>query len=192
MSDPGYIYIMAADGVFEGIYKIGYSINPASRLRKITLMPFSVRLLHIVACDNMVLVEGILHTHLVNFRVKGEWFNLDSHTLDELLKCKTQGDIIQMTDNKKVIPSVEKPVPQVSGPINWQLVESKMKERNIKDVNQLMNGVSARYTWRKRKGKVAHEESTVNRIADYLDCDPLDIVISVRIESDNDDSDNAN
>lgn len=70
---PGYAYLMADS---KGLYKIGYSNNPATRLKSVTSKTNPVKLVCQIASERSNFLEYELHTMFHDFRVTGEWFEL--------------------------------------------------------------------------------------------------------------------
>jgi len=68
----------------QGLYKIGYSIRPTSRIASLqTATPFPVTLLGTIEGGKEV--ESWWHHHFKAKRVRGEWFALDAADLALLL-----------------------------------------------------------------------------------------------------------
>lgn len=79
----GYIYLYGGTFRGEGIYKIGYSIDPERRIKKIVKMPFPCELIYICKTENALSLERELHNHWDNRRLHGEWFSLRECDLRE-------------------------------------------------------------------------------------------------------------
>lgn len=88
-SRPGYVYLFKCDD----LYKIGFSINPASRLREVRRDQADIigdRLnagadllcLHTIHVDHMRNAERRLHTHFAHRHYKREWFKLTQADVD--------------------------------------------------------------------------------------------------------------
>lgn len=69
----GYAYLMADS---QGLYKIGYSNNPATRLKSITSKSNPVTLVCQIPSERCNFLEYELHKMFHDFRVSGEWFEL--------------------------------------------------------------------------------------------------------------------
>lgn len=82
IDEPGYVYIMRAGGR----YKIGVSRDVESRLRSIaTASPFPVSLVYAEQSPDPYGLERDIHQRLADHRVHGEWFELDTLTLSDVL-----------------------------------------------------------------------------------------------------------
>jgi hypothetical protein len=71
-----YIYIIGSD---KPPYKIGISRNPERRLKNIqTGHPHKLQIWELRETDSKrtKLLESVIHKHLVNYRMTGEWFNI--------------------------------------------------------------------------------------------------------------------
>ena len=71
-----YIYIIGSD---KPPYKIGISKNPELRLKNIqTGHPHRLQILELRETDSKrtKLLESVIHKHLDQYRMKGEWFNI--------------------------------------------------------------------------------------------------------------------
>lgn len=77
-----YVYMMYIPKL--KIYKLGFSNNPYKRLDAISISnPFNVILVFAMKDDNASSIESRLHMLYKNYRIKGEWFNLDfGHALE--------------------------------------------------------------------------------------------------------------
>jgi len=70
----GYVYLLRSD---HGLYKIGRSIEPASRIRRLgVVLPFPVTTIHVLAADDCSTAERRLHMRFASQRLEGEWFRL--------------------------------------------------------------------------------------------------------------------
>lgn len=79
----GYVYIIGTD--YASPVKIGFSVNPWSRLKEITINhPDKLELLMTIKGEKSF--ESALHRELKNLRVKNEWFLLNSDIIDCLLR----------------------------------------------------------------------------------------------------------
>jgi hypothetical protein len=69
----GYIYLLGG----EGYYKIGRTMNVNRRVRQLEIqLPWPVKLLHTIPCENHKQSEKKLHAMYANRRANGEWFAL--------------------------------------------------------------------------------------------------------------------
>jgi hypothetical protein len=78
---PGHVYLVEC----AGLYKIGKSKQPATRLGRFATMwikPTSV--VAVGRCDDMVFTESQLHKTYAQKRVHGEWFALDSADIESI------------------------------------------------------------------------------------------------------------
>lgn len=79
-----YIYIMKC----SSFYKIGYSKNPANRLKTVrTHNPLEVKIIATLKTNNYIELERKLHDLFYNKRTRGEWFELKE---DDLLTLKIE------------------------------------------------------------------------------------------------------
>jgi hypothetical protein len=76
---PGYAYLMADS---TGLYKIGHSKDPSSRVKSVTSRANPVTLICQIASDNAVYLEYELHERFHDERVSGEWFALSLESID--------------------------------------------------------------------------------------------------------------
>jgi hypothetical protein len=76
---PGYVYLMADSA---GLYKIGHSKDPSTRLKNVTSRANPVTLICQIASDNAVYLEYELHERFHDERVSGEWFALTPDCVD--------------------------------------------------------------------------------------------------------------
>jgi hypothetical protein len=76
---PGYAYLMADS---TGLYKIGHSKDPSSRVKSVTSRANPVTLICQIASDNAVYLEYELHERFHDERVSGEWFALTPDCVD--------------------------------------------------------------------------------------------------------------
>lgn len=80
----GYIYVIGA-AENKPPYKIGYSADPKRRLRDLqTASPVKLKLYYIAHLRKKTKKsEKLIHKQLGEFRIRGEWFNVDlSHVID--------------------------------------------------------------------------------------------------------------
>ena len=81
---PEYVYLMEAVGL--GYIKVGRAKDPFQRLRELqTGCPKPIVLRTCFLCENAAEREGALHRKLAQFRSHGEWFEVDSGYLRNLL-----------------------------------------------------------------------------------------------------------
>lgn len=78
-NDKIYTYLMKDDNT--GLTKIGKSNNPSLREKTLQSEKPTIRLIYI--CEQ--LVERELHKKYKNKRVRGEWFNLLDHDIDNII-----------------------------------------------------------------------------------------------------------
>ena len=71
----GYTYLMVDS---NGLYKIGYSKDPATRLKKITSKANPVSIVCQIRNTNCAYLEYELHEKFHDSRVSGEWFALSA------------------------------------------------------------------------------------------------------------------
>jgi hypothetical protein len=76
---PGHVYLMADS---TGLYKIGHSKDPSSRVKSVTSRANPVTLICQIASDNAVYLEYELHERFHDERVSGEWFALSPESID--------------------------------------------------------------------------------------------------------------
>ena len=69
----GWIYLFSAE---RGQFKIGQSIDPQSRIKSFSTLPFNVKLIHQIAATDVNLAESAMHSLFSNKRTTGEWFKL--------------------------------------------------------------------------------------------------------------------
>lgn len=83
LDKSGFVYIIK---IQTGEFKIGKSINVEKRIKEIdTSTPHELELVHAIISDNANNAEKLLHKKYEKSRIKGEWFNLSSNDIDELL-----------------------------------------------------------------------------------------------------------
>lgn len=69
----GYVYILEA-GPY---HKIGRTKDPDERIKTLSIqLPFPVKVVHIMACDNEMEAEKTFHNWYAHKRSNGEWFKL--------------------------------------------------------------------------------------------------------------------
>ena len=73
----GTVYVIQ-DADVTGWYKIGKTTKPSERIAHFdTMLPFEVRLVHIISSKNCDAVEAVLHRRFADKRQRGEWFALE-------------------------------------------------------------------------------------------------------------------
>lgn len=91
----GYVYLLKC----ENKYKIGYSQNVERRIKQLDKKPFPLELVLKVYSDIALDIEQKLHKTLIEYNIRGEWYNSDILTIDikalikeieEDLLCDTQ------------------------------------------------------------------------------------------------------
>jgi hypothetical protein len=75
----GFTYLMVDS---NGLYKIGYSKDPATRLKKITSKANPVSIVCQIRNTNCAYLEYELHTKFHERRISGEWFELTAEDVD--------------------------------------------------------------------------------------------------------------
>lgn len=76
----GFVYLLKTG---SDVYKIGRAKDPNNRLRVFNVkLPFEVEFEHLIATENMYLLERELHQRFASKRVNGEWFRLDMQDID--------------------------------------------------------------------------------------------------------------
>ncbi len=95
---PEYVYLMEAVGL--GYIKVGRAKDPFQRLRELqTGCPKPIVIRFCFLCENAAEREGALHRKLAQFRSHGEWFEVDSSYLRNLLNIVNsigrQGDLTE-------------------------------------------------------------------------------------------------
>lgn len=74
--EPGYVYLIA----FEGLYKIGMTINIRQRMRalerKWSMQIGTYTIVHVIHASDMIYLESLLHRHFAPKNVHCEWFDL--------------------------------------------------------------------------------------------------------------------
>lgn len=72
----GTVYVIQ-DADVTGYYKIGKTQQPADRIGHFdTMLPFNVRVVHLITSKDCNALETVLHRHFASKRVRGEWFAL--------------------------------------------------------------------------------------------------------------------
>lgn len=69
----GYVYIL---GVLEGCHKIGFTLNPQSRLNQLSNLPVKLKMRKVFFSSDAWMIEKYLHTAFSDVRTNGEWFRL--------------------------------------------------------------------------------------------------------------------
>lgn len=79
-----YIYLLRAEGLNR--YKIGIASNIKDRIKRIqTASPVKINSIHHVYTENVVLKEKDLHEYYKSQRVIGEWFELNTAEVAQLI-----------------------------------------------------------------------------------------------------------
>ncbi|QKF93672.1 GIY-YIg nuclease [Fadolivirus algeromassiliense] len=79
----GYIYIIKEDST--NYYKIGRSYDTKKRLTSIQISnPRKLNVINKFLCNDSITMESLVHIHLTDKNVRGEWFMLND---DELKNC---------------------------------------------------------------------------------------------------------
>lgn len=82
-----YVYVIQDIDV-TGYCKIGRTATVYKRIHDIGVkMPFRTQVVHVIRCEDMNAVETVLHRVFAEYRIDGEWFNLDIIAV-EYLKTK--------------------------------------------------------------------------------------------------------
>lgn len=103
-TNEGYVYL-GFDDSGSGI-KIGKSNNWERRMNEIRNMNPSFTVFMVFECDNMSLAEKDLHDRYANKRFSGEWFDLTSDDL---------ADIVERFDGEKMGDEWKKMVKVMTG-----------------------------------------------------------------------------
>lgn len=79
----------------QNFYKIGVAANVQDRLAQLaTGNPFDLEVLAVFQFEYANSVESALHQRFSNERVRGEWFELETHHIDEIIQvCQLLGGI---------------------------------------------------------------------------------------------------
>jgi hypothetical protein len=84
----------------DGAIKIGFSIDPVSRMRDLQVAhPETLRL--IFAIDGNHELEAALHVHFTEKRIRGEWFDLDSDDLNSVITKIINGTLALKSETRK-------------------------------------------------------------------------------------------
>lgn len=76
----GVIYFLQAD---NGLVKIGITTNITRRIATLnTMLPYMMKPLLLIDCDDCCKIEAALHSHFSEKRVRGEWFRLSSEDVE--------------------------------------------------------------------------------------------------------------
>lgn len=90
--DPGFVYLIHAEG--SNYYKIGKTTKPERRLLQISpKMPFKTRFVKIWRSLFMSEAETFLHRAYSQRRTNGEWFELESGELYNILRSNVSNEI---------------------------------------------------------------------------------------------------
>lgn len=106
MSNYGFVYVLEAQGVAEGLYKIGHSKDVKKRIRSFVKLPFPVNLIHKIKVPDARALESKIHQYFSSSRANGEWFYLTDEDIKFLKGVKSVDDvhIPDVTYNKIVVP----------------------------------------------------------------------------------------
>lgn len=75
-----YVYILEGP---QGSYKIGHTNDPDARLHKFEVnLPFPVKFIHVIKCENGRALESYLHRLYAKKRINGEWFELTPEDIE--------------------------------------------------------------------------------------------------------------
>lgn len=79
----GYIYLLEC----EGKYKIGFSKDVDRRIKELSNNPFKINLVaKSKFLENAYELEQIIHEKLIDYRINGEWYNLNQEVLEDIKK----------------------------------------------------------------------------------------------------------
>lgn len=82
-SKNGFVYVMKSDA--SPLYKIGLTTRPEERLKQIQEQALSkVDFVFLVQSDDIVRLEVELHRMFSEKRVRGEWFELTPHDIEQI------------------------------------------------------------------------------------------------------------
>jgi hypothetical protein len=92
--NAGFVYLLQA--VFPNDhFKIGYSIDPASRIETLGVkLPFPIEPIHLIPTNDVRKAEKQMHQQYANKRVNGEWFKLEKSEVWEI--CRLNSLIIEV------------------------------------------------------------------------------------------------
>lgn len=76
----GYVYFIQDDHLPIRT-KIGCCVNIENRLKQFSNWPFRPRIVRLIYCKDMFNVEAFFHYYFQNYRLRGEWFNLNNEDL---------------------------------------------------------------------------------------------------------------
>lgn len=83
-----YIYLLESNG----LYKIGYSVSPQTRLTRLqTGSPCPIRLVHTIRTVHFKNVEHALHIRFAGKRVHREWFALTDNDVAVIMSMDAYG-----------------------------------------------------------------------------------------------------
>lgn len=73
---PGCVYLLSVNNEF---YKIGYAQDVAARVMHMQVScPYLINIVHIIATENTLRLETLLHRTYESKHVQGEWFKLSA------------------------------------------------------------------------------------------------------------------
>lgn len=84
----GYIYLARSDA--SGLVKIGSSLYPKERIRTLRCADPTIVLIDSFPTIDMPFLEGMVHRHLRQHHVRGEWFDLSEDVLHEVIALLSQ------------------------------------------------------------------------------------------------------
>ncbi|KAA5546434.1 GIY-YIG nuclease family protein [Adhaeribacter rhizoryzae] len=94
----GCIYILNIENT--DIHKIGFSVNPLSRISSIrTSNPFDIKIAAIFKCFHANKLERELHNHFQSKRKNREWFVLDNENLKEIKEYIGENLIVELDED---------------------------------------------------------------------------------------------
>ncbi len=97
--DNGYVYLILAE---TGHYKIGRTCNVPNRMKLFAVkLPFDFTLVHYFSCDDAVFIEKMFHQIFDDDRVRGEWFDLKSESVQLIKKIDSMTRALPHRRNEK-------------------------------------------------------------------------------------------
>lgn len=83
-----YLYVLES----SGLYKIGYSFDPETRLRRLQTGSASpIKIVHLIRTPHYRQLEKKLHHRFASKRVHGEWYALDTADLEHIARLDDIG-----------------------------------------------------------------------------------------------------
>lgn len=87
----GFVYLITDD---QTGYKIGRSSDVVRRIRRLaTATPFDLRIIHVIATDQMEVLENALHVHFASQLIQREWFTLTEQDIWSI--CRLHGPLLR-------------------------------------------------------------------------------------------------